>query len=953
MEARDAHEDLIVGEAWVWIGSEEYHGGMYKYGGVEILTDKKVYKKGEKAKVLINCPFDDNWFLLTAETREFHEARIVRAKGRTTLVEIPITQEFVPNVYLNVAAVRNYSLLQQNAEIFVPPYDKLLNIKVTQNKEIFGPGEKGTVTVETTDDAGNPVSAEVSLGVVDAAVYYIQEETATPIKKFFYGDKRQHYIYTHFSYDFQFRGREEERSRQQCDAVGTGASAPAAEAPPGPGGAPKMAARKAGGKRNGDDEGEAEAQVRRNFADTALWVAQVVTGRDGRATVDITFPDSLTTWRTTARAVTRDTRVGSSVTQVITRKDLLVRFEGPRFFTERDKVTLSAIVHNYLSTAKKARVVMEADGLRLLGETEKFVTVPKDGSVRLDFPAVCEKAGKIKIIVKAMTNEESDILEVPPMEAVPHGAEKFIATAGEVKQISEREVSIPAERRIDSTTLAVTLSPSLASALSDSLEYLAQYPYGCVEQTMSRFLPASVVAKALRDLGVKNEKLDKELPKMIAAGLKRLYDFQHGDGGWGWWKNDSTNDYMTAYVVYGLTLAKSAGHTVDGSILSRGREYLKRNLQRHVDDKELRTLTFMLYALSFSNDAPTKLVDLVYGSRDDLNDYLRAMLAVTLHNTRQVTKAGVMLRNMMDFVRLDKENDTASWARDGHHWWWWEDGVEATSMGLQALVAIDPKNEMTSKVMRWLVYNRKGNRWKSTKDTALAVLALTEYLKKSGELDTDMEYKVSVNDKVFEGRFTRKDLFDSASRIVLTGDQVPSGNVKIRISRKGKGHLYFGIGLTYYTLEEGIKGAGNEIFVDRTYSRLVERTENNRLVYDRFPIKDGDTLKSGDLVEVKLAVSAKNNYEYLVFEDMKPAGCEPVDLVSGNTYVGGLCSNMELRDEKVVFFITYLKQGKHEVTYRVRAEVPGTFHAMPTNSFAMYAPEVRSISDEFRVTIKD
>jgi uncharacterized protein YfaS (alpha-2-macroglobulin family) len=118
-------------------------------------------------------------------------------------------------------------------------------------------------------------------------------------------------------------------------------------------------------------------------------------------------------------------------------------------------------------------------------------------------------------------------------------------------------------------------------------------------------------------------------------------------------------------------------------------------------------------------------------------------------------------------------------------------------------------------------------------------------------------------------------------------------------------------------------------------------------------VSAGDRLTSGDLLEVELLVESKNAYEQLVFEDMKPSGCEPVELRSGTRYGGGLCSNLELRDDRVAFFVTNLPQGKRLLSYRMRAETPGTFHALPLTGYAMYAPTVRCLSDEGNFTIED
>ncbi len=125
------------------------------------------------------------------------------------------------------------------------------------------------------------------------------------------------------------------------------------------------------------------------------------------------------------------------------------------------------------------------------------------------------------------------------------------------------------------------------------------------------------------------------------------------------------------------------------------------------------------------------------------------------------------------------------------------------------------------------------------------------------------------------------------------------------------------------------------------------------MTFERVPLKLGDAVTSGEQIEVVLNITTKNVYDYLAFEDMKPAGCEPVELRSGGRWAGGLCANLELRDEKVVFFIGLLEQGTHTLRYRLRAETPGVFHALPTTGFAMYAPEIRAISDVMHLRVEE
>ena len=122
--------------------------------------------------------------------------------------------------------------------------------------------------------------------------------------------------------------------------------------------------------------------------------------------------------------------------------------------------------------------------------------------------------------------------------------------------------------------------------------------------------------------------------------------------------------------------------------------------------------------------------------------------------------------------------------------------------------------------------------------------------------------------------------------------------------------------------------------------------------YDRQAITNFGSLDSGDLVEVELVVESKNDYEYIILEDMKAAGFEPVALRSG--YNGNeLAAYMELRDTRVNLFVRQLARGTHSVSYRMRAEIPGQFSALPTRAYAMYAPQLRANSDEIKVRVED
>jgi uncharacterized protein YfaS (alpha-2-macroglobulin family) len=552
-------------------------------------------------------------------------------------------------------------------------------------------------------------------------------------------------------------------------------------------------------------------------------------------------------------------------------------------------------------------------------------------------------------------------------------------------------------------------------------------------------LPAVITARTLADLGLDPEEvmgkvfggieqeylastqpggrrnLD-ELDRMVERGLDRLYDFQHSDGGWGWWKEGDSDHFMTAYVVWGLTLARDAGIDVRDNVLRNGVRFLELEMVEAESRYDIQS--WMLHAVATYSASqqrrgrtvsweipPSQAFDNLWENRDRLNAYTRALLALSAHHLGRADEAAILVRNLENGVKRDDRPDvsivqrgggttsgsgeaiigTAHWGEDGIYWRWSDGGVEATSFALRALLAIDPGNELIEPVTNWLIKNRRGAQWSNTRDTAITVLALNDYLQVSGELDTELDYELLVNGhSVTTQQIGPEDILRAPSQFVIDDELIVDGDNEIRIVRRsGEGPIYFAANATFFSLEEPITAAGNEIFVRRQYYKLVGReTLLKGYTYEKVAVSDGDDITSGERVEVVLTIEAKNNYEYLVFEDLKPAGLEAVQIRSGESmYAREIKSGameagvpearidgsreaadytgrsrwvyQELRDRKVALFIDKLPEGFWEMRYELRAEVPGEFHALPVLGHAMYVPEIRANGQELRIQVLD
>jgi len=793
-----------------------------------------------------------------------------------------------------------------------------------------------------------------------------------------------------------------------------------------------------------DQQGTGNVRVRSDFRATAVWIPSVVTNEEGVATIEVPFPDSTTRWKAIGRAISAESSFGIGEATAQTRQPLIVRLQAPRFFVAGDETVVSAVINNNTDEEMSARVDVEIQGLELLrAEVEGSVpdprnpmySVPANGTTTIDWHVRVTDPGTARIVAKAAAGKHSDGME-RTYTVYEHGIEKHLIKSGKVRGNDLLiHLDLPAARREGSTTLSVQITPSMAITMLDALPYLIDYPYGCTEQTMSRFLPSAIVKKTLEDLKVDpalavsrmfggmtekyaedHEKQKKDLAKlddMIEKGLARIIDFQHADGGWGWWKEGESDHYMTAYVVWGLSLAKEAAVEFDESVLTRGAEYLRTELVEEERRSDMQA--WMLHALAAyqhaqDDNAKTKFEDAaianLWKSRDELSAFTKALFALAVHTYGDDEKAQVLVRNLENGVKIDETPDTsvivrgeqtshqgvmatAHWGADGLYWRWSDGPVETTAFVLKALLAIDPDHQLIEPVTNWIVKNRRGAQWSNTRDTAITVLALNDYLKVSGELAGDLEYELTVNGQVIaRNRVTPEDLFKSPSVIEIPQRAIADGRNDIRIVRSaGASPIYFMANATFFSEEEPITAAGHEIFVRRDYYKLVPyQTLLKGYEFDRVPMKDGDSVRSGERIEVVLTIEAKNDYEYLIFEDLKPAGIEAVQVQSGtpiyakelklagierrfdpaapqaaediardrSDYTGHTqWVYQELRDRHIAMFFTHLPEGVWEVGYELRAEVPGDFHALPVMGHAMYVPEIRCNGQEIRVTVYD
>jgi uncharacterized protein YfaS (alpha-2-macroglobulin family) len=460
-----------------------------------------------------------------------------------------------------------------------------------------------------------------------------------------------------------------------------------------------------------------------------------------------------------------------------------------------------------------------------------------------------------------------------------------------------------------------------------------------------------MVGRAFARIGVQDETLLADLPPMVELGLQKLYGFQHNDGGWGWWYDDSSHDYQSAYVLLGLAMTHDAGYEVDPGVIERGATWLKGQL----DQMDRRTAAFSLYALALVGDSEVletaqTLADQSLAGQVELDAFSRAALAIALLEWGDEGRPRDLVDGLVDEAQAS--NAEAHWPtglQDGsYRQKTMASTTRTTALALDTLVRVEPDHPLVVKAVRWLQGQRQGKSWGTTQETSYALLALSNYVVASQQEAAAYEYQVFVNGEIFSsGRFDQASA--PRARLTVPASELRPGDNEVRVVKVGQGRLYARLTGHVYLEQEAIEAAG-EIEVKRSFWDAA--TDD--------PLQWGHQAGVGDLVRVKLTVRVPDESWYVIVEDHLPAGLEALnERLATTSFVAREHGDEEFLwrdngynrkdvfDDRVAFFNTHLRPGTYTYTYLARVTHAGTFHVLPAQAYLMYAPEVwgRSASD--------
>jgi len=916
---------------------------------LELIADQKSYKPGDTARVTIRGAQASAPVLLTKEGQHISFYRVSRA-GADGSFDIPIAEQDIGDVYVNVVYVFKDRLYRAEKRLKVPATARQLQVTVTAAQPVSKPRQPGRFTLAVADAAGKPVKAQLSVGVIDEAVYGVKPESTPDALRFFY---RLNYsrVFTEFSRDYNFTGYAGTQILQLAQRR-----------------RPLTLA---------DFKGEKpRPQVRKEFPDAIFWLPDVVTDAQGNATVDVPYPDALTTWRLTARAITADTKVGAGLARTTTTKDLILRVVTPRFLTEGDTLDLPVIVHNYTASDQSVNLSGKVSGLTPADSaggadlTQPLtVKVAQNGEARIDWRLNASSVGNASVTGTAVTPADSDAVELP-FPVLPYGLKRESGAAGSIVGAGEQktDLQVPDTSNPAARSIRVQLAPSLAGPVLGALDFLTSFPYGCTEQTLSSFVPNLVARRALQDLKLPLTEGLKSIDRQVTEGLKRLEDYQHDDGGWGWWKTDQNHPFMTAYAIYGMLEAKTSGFRVDQWRVSNGVNALKRmyaEYPRAIPELKAYSTYVILLASAqgvrdFGGDAEEKpwkaqaALDELWAARSRMAAYGQSLLLMALDLAKD-PRGDTLAKELVSSVQ--RKGDLAWWPTDRDPLLedFTDTSVEATAWTVRAIAARDPKNPLLEPAIRWLLLNRTyGMYWASTKQTAMVLYGLLDVMKARGESAADSEVDVFVNGtNVGTRKFTAASL-TAPDPIEVTAPAVAGANT-IRLVKRGGGALYWAAQARFFdTRAADTRTGSHNLALQRSYFTLSPVTVGGRVVYRETPLSGA--VKPGDLLLVRLTVAGSKDWRYLMLEDPIPAGAEAIQqdglytLEQKREFWWG--SQREFRDNRTVFFVESLASGRAEFSYLLKVVTPGIYRATPARISAMYVPDGEASSTTQTLTVE-
>ena len=941
VEGETAKQDAAPAAAELYAWGDG--GGSWKAQdsmALDIVADKKEYKAGDTATLLLKTDLAQATGLVTIERDGVIEKRMIAVTPKHKHLTVPITSDYAPNVYVSVALVQGRigdgargkpRMRMGVVNLPVRPHDTALTVALETDKKAYRPGDTVTAKVVVTDAAGAPVSAEVSLTASDEGVLsLIGYQTPDPIPTFYAPWGLGVTTATQLEYLRDIPGANQDRPAFGGDAAGT---------------------------------------LRSRFVSTAVWTPAAVTDAAGTATIAFSAPDNLTAFRLMALAADRGHRFGSGDLRFTVQKPLQLHALLPRFLHVGDVVQGGVVVHNETGKAGTATVVLIADKhVKVAGGSERTVAMAKGARVPVAFDLTAVAPGDAALRFSVTMDDERDAVELKLPVQHPSPVRVAKIASGVASGVTKLAVALPASAVPGSAELVISVDRDGLSGIENGLRDLIHYPYGCLEQTTSKVIPmiavrelADMLALELGEVGGgdpagsaggaggkaprgNDDLTGPALERFVTAGISKIGRHQTSSGGFSLWPGGEPETYYTAYALWGLHLAQRAGYRVDPSRIAEGLEYLRNdgatpNQSRpHYNDwGNEGDQAFALYVRAVLGDKTTQdAAKKMTADAARLPIYGKAFLARALAIGLGAKDPAVkqLVGELADVASAATRTGALIDEPAGRDMWAYMSSSARTSAAvLSALVELDPKNPAIKPLVSTLMKHRRTSDAYDTQSNLYSLLALTAYARTRSGSPSSVTIE-AAGTPVVSGALSGKQRMRVAS-LPLTAA------TELTITPTGEVH---------YSVEVRYRP---------TLASLEPESHGLTLVHEYLDEagKPKTAFTVGDVVRVRLTTEVKNDADHLMISDALPAGFEVLNTRFATVGAAGAQSRewgmyREIRDDRVDFASEYSAGGRYVREFQIRAIAAGTFVRPPTVAELMYEPAIQAQTGVDRIEIK-
>jgi len=947
----DSRQNSIFSEAGFYASGSDYVAWERQEDDmIQLVKDKNQYKPGDKARIIVKSPYENARALITYEREYIINRQVKELKGSTPVIEFDIYKDDLPNVFVSVVLIQG-----RVAEEKFSPYgedlgkpsfkigyvnipvvtdDKKLKVAVSSDREKYKPGDKVSVNIKVKDNAGKPVQGEVSLAAVDVGVLSLINYHTPNFFDAFYGP----------------RSLRVDTAEERKHIIGQ-----------------RDFGEKGENSGGGGGEDLSAFNMRSTFKDTPYWNPSIITDKSGEATVSFTLPDNLTTFRLMAAAATKDSCFGSGQSELTVTKPLLLKPSHPRFARLHDSFMAGVLVFNGTKEKGDVTVMLENQGFTLDGQSSKTVSVPagEEKEVLFSFKVDRIEKGVLKFAARMGSESDGLVCQIPvKMPVLTEAA----ATSGDLDS-SEKEERLEIPQTIDPAvgSLQVSTSSTAMVGLKGGIDYLINYPYECLEQKMSRILPAIMAQDLVEAFNLSSNLKGKEYRDFVQSYLNEIGKHQKGSGGFGYWPDSEHEcEYLTCYTLYAMAMAKKAGYKVDEKAAEKALSYARslltgtgENWYYTYDRETIMTIkSYALYDLYLWNRGDASYIPLLFKKRAEMSLFGEAMLLKAIHIEGKHKDMELAIisgfRNKMKLTPTtahfeDRESPSMRWILNSN--------VRTTALLLQALLEVKAELPEAPKMARWLAEQQKNGRWTNTQENVFAYDALRTYFRIYESEVPDFTGTMKLGDEIllrntFKGRELDVKSAEKPVKDIPLGKSIP-----VKIERSGKGRMYYTMRLRYALLDK-VPCRDEGIAVFKTIEPI-----------DQVRSAEG-TFKAGAVYKVTLSIVTPQERTFVVVNDPLPGGfvavntdfaTEKAELLRKLSSIreserqslwGGTFNHFETYDDRMLLFADVLNAGEHRFTYFVRALSFGKYSLPNTKAEMMYEPEVFGYSESRSVEIK-